>query len=336
MSAILRVSYDSFISFISVLVANLLPKVRVKPVDLAGKVAIVTGGNSGIGYAFALSLAQQNATVYLACRNASKAQEAANEMRDACGSSHSIHALLLDTSSLASIRSFAVAWGSRPVDILAHNAGMTGPSDGQHVTAEGLGTIYATNFAGSFLLTSLLEPHLSPTARVIFTSSIGQYDASPHRVFELPGLAPTFSPIGKKLADSRFYADTKFMQVAFAALLQNRFDKSSNPHRTAHAFSPGYTYTPLFDKIPDRSWSADPLYWMMKACLVLSIPVDQGAATGLWLATTDDARVVGKGCGGQYWDRCTRRSTQVDLLSQGTLKRMWQLWELDTGAKWEY
>lgn len=331
MLASLHLLYDSFISCLTIIIGNFLPRIRVDPVDLTGKVAIVTGANSGIGYALALSLARQNATVYLACRNTSKAQKAANEIIDSCGHSNNVHVVSLDTSSLASVRSFAATWGTCPIDILAHNAGIAGVPDDQHTTSEGLGTIYATNFAGSFLLTSLLEPHLSPTARVILTSSTGQYAASPRRLFTLPRLAPN---AGKKPADSEFYVDTKFMQVAFAALLQNRFDKSPT-QRIAHAFTPGYTFTPIFDKIPGLPWYVDPFYWLLKACLVLSVPVDQGAATGLWLATTDDVHVVGGGSGGRCWDRCVRRSTMVDVLPPGMLERMWQLWEIDTGAKWE-
>jgi NAD(P)-dependent dehydrogenase (short-subunit alcohol dehydrogenase family) len=334
MLASLHLLYDSLVSCLAIFIGSLLPRIRVDPVDLTGKVAIVTGANSGIGYALALALAKQNATVYLACRNTSKAQKAANEIIDAYGNSGSVHVVSLDTSSLASVRSFAATWGSRPIDILAHNAGISGPSDDQHTTPEGLGVIYATNFAGSFLLTSLLEPHLSPTARIVFTSSTGQYAASPRQIFTLPRLAPDTSPSAKKLTDSQFYADTKFMQVAFAALLQRRFDKSST-RRTAHAFSPGYTYTPIFDKIPGLPWYVDPGFWVLKACTRLCIPVEQGAATGLWLATTDDAHVVGVGKGGQYWDRCVKRSTMVDVLPKGMLERMWQLWEVDTGAKWE-
>jgi NAD(P)-dependent dehydrogenase (short-subunit alcohol dehydrogenase family) len=335
MLASLHLIYDHVISMVVIIIGNLLPRTKVDPVDLTGKVAIVTGANSGIGYVLALSLAKQNATVYLACRTASKGQKAANEIIDACGNSHNVHVVSLDTSSLASVRRFAATWDSRPIDILAHNAGITVPSDDRHVTSEGLGTIYATNFAGSFLLTSLLEPHLSPTARVILTSSAKQYDASPRRLFTLPRLAPNSNPSEKKIPDSNFYADTKFMQVAFAALLQERFNSKSPTRRTAHAFSPGYTYTPIFDNIPDLAWYVDPFYWLLKACLVLCTPVEQGAATGIWLATTDDVRVVGQGKGGQYWDRCVKRSTMVDVLPQGMLERMWQLWEVDTGAKWE-
>jgi NAD(P)-dependent dehydrogenase (short-subunit alcohol dehydrogenase family) len=337
--ALLRYYLDGFLALNTILIGRLLPTLKIPKVDLTNRTAIITGANSGIGYSLALSLASQNATVYLACRNASKAREAASAIIDATGaSSNQIHVLVLDTSSLASVREFASTWASsnnKQIDLLIHNAGITGPpSADQHTTPEGLGTIYATNFAGSFLLTSLLEPHLSPSARVIFTSSTAQYGARPHRIFSLPRLAPIE---GNKPTDAGFYADTKFMQAAFAHLLQKRFDSTNtklNNHRTAHTFVPGYTYTPIFSKTPTAPWYKDPFFWALKACTSICIPVDEGAATGLWLATTEDERVVGAGKGGECWDRCVKRSTAADVLSAKTLDRMWKQWEVDAGAEW--
>lgn len=64
------------------------------------------------------------------------------------------------------------------------------------------------------------------------------------------------------------------------------------------------------------------------------MPVEQGAATGLWLATTEDGEVVGEGKGGGFWDRMGRRRTAVDGLGEGELEGLWRVWEGDTGAKW--
>jgi hypothetical protein len=73
---------------------------------------------------------------------------------------------------------------------------------------------------------------------------------------------------------------------------------------------------------------------MLKACTFGCVSVEQGAATGLWLATTSDERVVGDGKGGDCWDRCVKRSTAADVLSERTLERMWKQWEVDVGAEW--
>lgn len=345
----LLIIYDSLVSSFLLLIARLLPKLEVKPVDLTNQTALITGSNSGIGFSLAQSLASQNATIYLACRNTTKGEAAAKEILTANPkiNPQNIHVLELDTSSLASVRAFAKTWeksatttttSNQPpkIDILIHNAGISSTPSDQRTTSEGLGTIYATNFAGSFLLTSLLERHLSPSARVILTSSTGQYVSSPNRLFTLPRLAPKPED---SIPDSALYADTKFMQVAFASFLQARFDKEarlSNDGRRkiAAAFTPGYTFTPIFSKTTSLPALADPFFWLLKACTALCVPVDQGAATGLWLATTAEREVVDEGRGGGFWDRMVRRRTAVEGLDGGVLERMWGVWEGDTGARW--
>ena len=62
--------------------------------------------------------------------------------------------------------------------------------------------------------------------------------------------------------------------------------------------------------------------------------MQQGALTGVWLASTHDAEVVGQGRGGGYWDRLTRRVSKMDLLSQEMLDRLWVRWEADAGVEW--
>jgi NAD(P)-dependent dehydrogenase (short-subunit alcohol dehydrogenase family) len=325
-------------SIFTLLFARLLPAINVPLIDLSESTAIVTGANSGVGKSLSLELAKRNATVYLACRNVSKGQEVATEIIDACGeaSSKRIHVVELDTSSLASVRAFAKSWSCRQLNILIHNAGIAAiPSGGSATTSEGLGTIYATNFAGAYLLTSLLESSMTSDARVVLTSSIGQYAADYNRILRLPGQLPSKDKKqSPSTPDSAFYSDSKFMQVVFARLLHRRFD-SQPGHRISHAFSPGYSKTGIFEKIPSIPWWMDVPLWSLKAARVLCQSAQQGAAPGLWLATTEDEKVVGKGNGGAYWERCTRRRTQLDVLPERALDQMWKIWERDTGAVWQ-
>lgn len=334
----LLVLKDLAASILTLLFARLLPTIDVPLTDLSDSTAIVTGANSGVGKSICLELAKRNATVYLACRNVSKGQEVATEIIDACGeaSSKRVHVVELDTSSLASVRAFAKSWSSKQLNLLIHNAGIAAvPSGGSENTPEGLGTIYATNFAGAFLLTSLLEPSMTGDSRVVFTSSVGQYAADYNRVLRLPGQLPSQEKQQSSPApDSGFYADSKFTQVVFVRLLQRRFDSQSG-HRIAHAFSPGYSNTGIFEKTPSVPWWMDIPLWSLKAARVLCQSPQQGAAPGLWLATTEDEKVVGKGNGGAYWERCTRRRTKLDVLPESALNQMWKIWERDTGAEWQ-
>jgi hypothetical protein len=79
---------------------------RALEVDLTGRTCLVTGANSGIGYATSLGLAARGATVWMLCRNAERAEAAARELRRAT-SSRRVHVQLLDVSDLAAIRRFA-------------------------------------------------------------------------------------------------------------------------------------------------------------------------------------------------------------------------------------
>lgn len=210
--------------------------------------------------------------------------------------------------------------------------------------------IYATNILGSFLLTYLLEPHLSSDARIILTSSTAQYTCdytsnfSLGRIverleagFHLPAAAVRS---GKAIPDSAAYCQTKGMQVAFAKLLQRHFDRKAveaglQNRRVVHAFSPGLTFTPIFGKIQENGFFDDPVFWLMRMTnTVVAVDVSQGAATGMYLACSDDEAVVGKAAGGFYWDRMTRRKSNIDIMSKDTVERLWVRWEADAGVEW--
>ncbi|KAF1347544.1 hypothetical protein BDV97DRAFT_201971 [Delphinella strobiligena] len=365
-SALLLVFYlwDSTITFIYTFTGRLLPKTHIPHTDLTGKTCIVTGANSGIGYELSLQLAVRGATVYLACRDPSKGDSAARLISSKIpASSTRLKVLQLDTSSLASTRSFASAWqkNEHKIDILIHNAGMS-DAGGRDVTTDGLGTIYCTNFLGSFVLTALLEPHLNPGARVIATSSGGQYGGSLSRLFVLlRGVPLPHQWLGyARPADSALYADSKLMQVAFTQLLQRRWDRKCPEKRLqASCFSPGYSKTAIFEKTTPLPWYRDLVFWIFRSMAFTATEVGQGASTGLWFATASTREIgtadtvlqreieeakgeakkvaIERG-GGGYWDRCVRRTTLIDVemqvLGLGRLERCWDLWEKDGDVRW--
>ena len=328
---------DRLLGLFGLFCGRLLPTLEPPPVDLTGKTAIITGGNSGIGLQIALDLARQGATVYLACRNASKALEAVSQIVAKVPASEGhVKSLPLDTSSLTAVRAFAESWTSLniKIDFLFHNAGIGTTLDGQEYSVDGFPMFYAANFLGSFLLTYLLEPFLSADARIILSTSWGQYGSIFSSDFSLdsikeksePGYhVPTaISKAGKTPPDDVPYMQTKAMQVVFAKLLQGHFDRKAaeagvETRRVAHAFSPGLTLTPMTAKITVSA---------------LAVDVSQGAATGVWLANTDDEGVTGKGMGGGYWDRMTRRVSSVDMMSKEMVERFWVRWEADAGVEW--
>ena len=133
--------------------------------DQHGKTAIITGGNSGIGYYAALELARKGASVVIACRSVDRGREAQQRIqREAPGADVSVEAL--DLASQTSIHDFARSFlgSSRPLHLLINNAGvMALPKRTE--TADGLEMQFGTNVLGHFALTGLLLPALSATAR---------------------------------------------------------------------------------------------------------------------------------------------------------------------------
>ncbi|MDO0915151.1 oxidoreductase [Streptomyces sp. DT2A-34] len=138
--------------------------------DQSGRVAVVTGANSGLGYVTARELARKGARVVLACRSEARGAAAVErlvaEVPDA-----RIELRRLDLGDLGSVREFAATWPYDRVDLLVNNAGVMALPYG--TTADGFETQFGVNHLGHFALTGLLLPALlaAPGARVVTVSS---------------------------------------------------------------------------------------------------------------------------------------------------------------------
>jgi NAD(P)-dependent dehydrogenase (short-subunit alcohol dehydrogenase family) len=128
-----------------------------------GKLAIVTGANSGIGYHTGLELARAGATVIMACRNAQKA-EAAKAKILAAVLQAKLEVAIVDMANLDSIRAFADAFVAtdRKLDMLINNAGVMGMPQ-RTPTAQGFEAQFGINHLGHFALTGELMPALLKT-----------------------------------------------------------------------------------------------------------------------------------------------------------------------------
>ncbi|CAH2105545.1 unnamed protein product [Euphydryas editha] len=140
---------------------------------LVGKVVIVTGANTGIGFETAKDLAQRGALVIAACRNVEKGKSAVNQIMK-LSRNNDIHFIQLDLATFASIKKFVeevMGMVSR-VDILINNAGVYTTTNDK--TEDGFLIGMQVNYLGPFLLTSLLLPILreSTPSRIINVSSM--------------------------------------------------------------------------------------------------------------------------------------------------------------------
>jgi NAD(P)-dependent dehydrogenase (short-subunit alcohol dehydrogenase family) len=180
--------------------------------DLTGRVAVVTGANSGIGWYTADALAGAGAQVVLACRDLVRADRAVRRIRDRHEGAAARPAGL-DLSSMSSVREFAESWDG-PLDILVNNAGVMAPPR-RTITADGFELQFATNHLGHFVLTGLLLPALlaADRARVVTVSSIAHHGGGEDVIDG--NLATAYNP-------QRAYSNSKLANLLFATELDRR------------------------------------------------------------------------------------------------------------------
>ena len=242
--------------------------------DQTGRVAIVTGANSGIGFETAKSLAQRGATVVMACRNMTKGEAALSAIREAAvGATVDLRAL--DLSSLSSVKSFAEGFleDYDQLDMLINNAGvmMTPLSR----TADGFELQLGTNHLGHFALTGHLLDRLTATvgSRVVNVSSIA------HRMgkidFDNLNAERSYKKVGA-------YAQSKLANLLFTQELMRRLQRQG--HETVvTAAHPGWTATNL---------QADIASFRIMGKVIAQTPA-MGALPTLYAATAPEAKTGG-------------------------------------------
>ncbi len=211
--------------------------------ELKGKVIIVTGGNSGLGYEAVKAFAQKGAEVVLTSRSVEKGETAKINIGKVKGN---ITILQLDLMDFASIKHFTESFKKKynRLDVLLNNAGiMTTP---YFLTKDGLEAQNGTNHFGHFALTGQLFELIknTPNSRVVNVSSMahkqGKMDFD-NLLFEN---GRGYSPI-------KSYGRSKLMNLLFTFELQRKFD-TSGIKSIAIAAHPGVSNTNLFQYLEDK------------------------------------------------------------------------------------
>uniref|UniRef100_A0A7C9D662 Dehydrogenase/reductase SDR family member 12 n=2 Tax=Opuntia streptacantha TaxID=393608 RepID=A0A7C9D662_OPUST len=248
---------------------------------LDGQNCIVTGANSGIGFATAEGLAARGASVYMVCRSKERGETALSQIQSKTGNQN-VYLEVCDLSSVSEIKSFADKFTSKelPVHLLVNNAGIL--EHKRIMTLEGFELNFAVNVLGTYTLTELMLPLLekaAPDARVITVSSGGMY-TSPLTI-DLQFSEGEFNGMTQ-------YGRNKRVQVA---LTEKWAEKYKDKGIGFYSMHPGWAGTPGVAKsMPGFSQK-------LSGNLRTS---EEGADTVIWLALQPKDKLVS---GGFYFDR---------------------------------
>jgi len=266
-----------------------------------GKVALVTGANSGIGRVTARTLALQGWHVFLACRDEAKTRPVLEELAQASGGGAKAEFLPLDLGDFGSVRQCAAQFLARklPLHLLVCNAGLAGSLG---LTRSGFERTFGVCHMGHFLLTQLLLDTLkaSAPARIVVVASTAHYRATGMDFEVLRRRTATKTGLPE-------YMVAKLANVLFAKELARRLDGS---RVTTYALHPGVVATDVWRSMPAPI--AGIAKWFM-------LSEEKGAATTLHCALSDEA---GRQTG-LYYDKCRPKEPSALAKDAELAGRLW-------------
>jgi NAD(P)-dependent dehydrogenase (short-subunit alcohol dehydrogenase family) len=286
--------------------AIVLIPVKYQPVDMTGKVCVVTGGSSGIGFESVRKLTEWNATVIMPVRSMSKGESVRSKIMKSlpAGSIGNIEVTKLDLTSFKSVRAFASEMLSRNIhiDILMLNAGMQN-GDSLLLSDDGVEMVYQVNHLSHFLLTRLLLPLLGSNdqaigGRIVHVASSMHYGGSlNHDAYSSDALNSRNETMRLGMMS---YCDTKLMNVVFSNTLDRYLRQTpDNYYKQVSSVSihPGFVVSELDRGLPEM------LQFIIKNIRALiARPTIDGAVTQVAAATKDS--IIARGGGLYYEDQC--------------------------------
>lgn len=276
--------------------------------SFAGRTAIVTGANSGLGEVTARELARVGAHVILAVRSTEKGKAAAERMTG------QVEVRQLDLEDLLSVREFAD--GIDHADVLINNAGIMAVDFA--LTADGFERHIGTNHLGHFALTNLLLPKL--TDRVVTVSSLMHMFG----YISLKDLNWQSRPYSRWLA----YSQSKLANLLFTSELQRRLRGAGSPLR-ALAAHPGWSHTNLQGQSGRKLSDAV----VMGVDRIVSTDADYGAWQTLYAASQDLAGDTYIGPQFAFYGRIGPTWRNWPAKRASTAAALWELSEQLTGVK---
>jgi NAD(P)-dependent dehydrogenase (short-subunit alcohol dehydrogenase family) len=279
---------------------------------MENKIILITGANSGIGKATAISLAEMGAHVVMMSRDMEKGEIARQEV---IGTSRNnqVDLMQCDLASMENIRSFSAQFKAKypRLDILINNAGIF--TDHRLETKDGFEYQIGVNHLGHFLLTSLLLGLMkeSAPARIINVSSAAHFGGKIH--FE--DLHQT-----RKYSGWKAYAQSKLANILFTYELAHRL---AGTGITVNCLHPGFVNTRFaFNRESEKP------HPMMKLLSPFTLNALSGAATTVYLAASPEV----DGITGKYFAKRKQKASSRASYDLVAAEKLWNLSAALTGA----
>jgi NAD(P)-dependent dehydrogenase (short-subunit alcohol dehydrogenase family) len=304
--------------------------------DLSGKLVVITGANSGLGFGLARRLSTAGADVVMAIRNRAKGEKAIEDIRGTVPDAK-LTIKALDLSSLASVAALGEQLNAegRPIDILINNAGVMTPPE-RDTTADGFELQFGSNHLGHFALTGHVLPLLRAAngARVVSLSSLAARQSGKIH-FDDPQFEKSYRAMSA-------YGQSKLAVLMFALELDKR-SRAAGWGIVSNAAHPGLTKTnlqiagpshgrekpALMERLYKSSWRFAPFLWQ---------EIDEGILPAVYAAATPHAE------GGAFYGPSgfyeaagggvAVAKVPANAKNEADSQQLWELSERLTGVKY--
>ncbi len=271
------------------------------PFDIAGRVAVITGANTGIGRVTAHSLAQAGARVTMLCRSEEKTRPAIAAIEAAVPGAK-LDFIPCDLTSLSSVEEAAraVLAKGEPISLLVNNAGVAGV---RGITADGFELAFGTNHLAHFLLTERLRPAVeqASAARIVNVASTAHYNAKGIDFGALKQSTPSVAGMAE-------YSVSKLCNVLHAAELARRLPG----HVKAYSLHPGVVGTDIWERRLGKA--------IGKLLGAFMLSVEDGAKTTNHCCLSDDVNDMS----GRYFDNCAEKTPSRPARDEALAAELWR------------
>jgi len=274
--------------------------------SMTGKLVMITGANSGIGYETTLALAKKGAEIIMVCRDPEKGKKALEEIKEKSGNIN-IHLMVTDFASLESVRKLAKDFIEKytKLDVLVNNAGFV--ADTRRLTVDGYESTFAVNHLAPFLLTNLLLPVIKRTrdSRIVTVAS-GAHTMG-HIDFD-----DLMSEKNKDMI--KVYGSSKLANILFTTELARRLEGTGV---TANCLHPGVVHSNFATDGPS-TWK---MFFKLSGPFLLT--PEKGAKTSIYLASSPDV----EGVTGKYFDKCKIATPSKEAQDKDEARKLWEVSE---------